>query len=61
MNKLISIFVMILTLFCTTMNCFAFENGVFNTGDNSTFLIIILGIIMLVAIVAIVIMSVMKK
>lgn len=61
MKKLIAMFIMILTLFYTTTNCLAFGNGVSNTGDNSMFLVIVLGIIMLVAIIAIIIMSVIKK
>lgn len=61
MKKLIAMFMMIIMLLSTTINCFAFENGVSNTGDNSTFLIIVLGAIMLVAIIAIIIMSVIKK
>lgn len=45
----------------SAVNCFAFDANTVNTGDSTTIIVVALGILMVVAIVAIILMSRKKK
>lgn len=63
MKKISAFITFALTVFITifsALNCFALENSAVNTGDTSGTLMIIMGVLMAIALVAIVCMFIKK-